>query len=148
MIDVCGGCSRLGKEFSNLYNKVSVLDLNPSFGEIPSNKQGDLIKANFKDIGHHIEPDKYHFMLLNWSFCYINYDDIKRVLPYLHGSLKSIGYMVIKEPILEKNERTPRFCPSGQYLITRPKKEIMYLIQKYFFVMKEQIIRQEEGVDR
>ena len=91
MIDVCSGCSRLGKNFSKLYNKISVLDLNPSFGKIPSYKQGELIKANFKDIGVHIEPNRYHFMLLNWSFCYINYDDIKRVLPFLHRSLKSNG---------------------------------------------------------
>ena len=87
-------------------------------------------------------------MLLNWSFCYINYDDIKRVLSYLYSSLKSDGHMVIKEPVLEKNERVSQLCPSGQYLMTRPKKELMRMLSKYFYVLEKKIIRQDIDIDR
>ena len=148
MIDFCGGSSRCGEDYCKAFNKVSVLDLKPSWGKIPLRKQGTLIKANFKDIGYHIEPDQYDFMLLNWSFCYINYDVIKRVLSYLYSSLKSDGHMVIKEPVLEMNEHVSRLCPSGQYLITRPKKELMRMLSKYFYLVDGKIIRQEKDCDR
>ena len=57
MIDICGGSSRCGENYCKTFNKVSVLDLKPSWGKIPPRKQGTLIKANFKDIGYHIKPD-------------------------------------------------------------------------------------------
>ena len=79
-----------------------------------------MIKANFKDIGDHICPEKYDCFFLNWSFCYINYDDLLKVLPDMHRALKSSGFMIMKEPVLEENETTPRLCPSGQQLLTRP----------------------------
>ena len=56
--------------------------------------------------------------------------------------------MVIKEPVLEKNEHVSRLCPSGQYLMTRPKKELMRMLRKYFYVIEKKIIRQDNDTDR
>ena len=38
MIDICGGSSRCGEDYCKTFNKVSVLDLKPSWGKIPSRK--------------------------------------------------------------------------------------------------------------
>ena len=105
--------SRYGNELCENFDKVSVLDIKPSFGDIPVSKQGELIQSNFKDIGDHIQLDKYDCLYLNWSLCYIRYDDVCKVLPYLHSALKSNDFMIMKEPILESNQKAARLCPSG-----------------------------------
>ena len=100
-----------------------------------------MFKANFKDIGDHIEPNNSDCLFLNWPFCYIGYDDVLKVLPLLHKALKFNGFMIMKEPILENNETVPRLCSTGQQLLTRPMNQLLYEVQKYFCVIKKQVIR-------
>ena len=56
--------------------------------------------------------------------------------------------MIIKEPILEDKEESPRLCPSGQWMLTRPAFEIEYQLLKNFFICHRQDIRQFKEYDR
>ena len=59
VLDLCGGISRCGRMLSEIYKRIDIFDLAPSFGTIPPEKQGRLIKANLKDIGNYLEYQKY-----------------------------------------------------------------------------------------
>lgn len=50
VLDICGGISRCGSILSNMFDKIDVCDLLPSFGQIAPEKQGELITSNLKDI--------------------------------------------------------------------------------------------------
>ena len=56
--------------------------------------------------------------------------------------------MILKEPILEDGQKTPRLCPSGQWLITRSAMEIERQLLKNFTIVKHQDIRQFKKYDR
>ena len=43
VLDICGGIGRNGKLLKHHFNKIDILDLYPSFGQIPKENQGRLI---------------------------------------------------------------------------------------------------------
>lgn len=77
VLDICGGISRCGSILSNLFDEVDVCDLSPSFGNLPSEKQGRLIKSNLKDIGQHIRGRHYDCIFGNWALCYIGFKEME-----------------------------------------------------------------------
>ena len=101
VLDICGGIGRYGKLLKVLFSKIDVLDLKPSFGDIPVLKQGKLMPANLRDIDQHIWYHSYDCIFGNWALCYIGYGAVLKVLACLYMSLKSGVTIVLKEPILE-----------------------------------------------
>ena len=142
VLDICGGIGRYGKLLKVLFSKIDLLDLKPSFGDIPVSKQGKLMPANLRDIDRHISYHSYDCIFGNWALSYIGYEAVSKVLACLYMGLKPGGTMILKETILEEYESTPRLCPTGQWMITRPVRAIEQCLMKNFDIVKSVDIRQ------
>lgn len=59
-----------------------------------------------------------------------------QVLVVLRMSIEHNGSIILKEPILEDNEATPRLCESGQWLLTRDAAEIERHLLDNFYILK------------
>ncbi len=55
--------------------------------------------------------------------------------------------MVLKETILEEDEKEPRLTIEGQYMMVRPVNQIEKWLYKYFTIEKSEDIRQSEEYD-
>ena len=119
-LDLCGGISRCSEILCPLFDMIDVCDLQPSFGDMPQEKRGELIVSNLKDIKYYMEYGEYDVIFGNWALCYIGYQDMVNVIVALYMGLKKNGCLIIKEPILNDDKITPRMCSTGQLLITRP----------------------------
>ena len=147
-MDLCGGMSRCSPILTGLFDTVDVCDLKPSFGDTPPGKRGRLITSNLKDIGEHIQFQKYSCIYGNWALCYLGYQEMVQVLIVLRMSIYDNGSMILKEPILNEGESTPRLCRTGQWLLTRSADEIERHLLDNFFILKRQDLTQVRGVDR
>ena len=58
------------------------------------------------------------------------------MLKQIYKALKTTtGRIILKEPILDKEEKTPRLCPSGQWMIVRPLQELEKWIKLNFVII-------------
>lgn len=141
VLDLCGGISRYGSLLSELYERIDIYDLAPSFGKIPLKKQGRLIEANLKDIGENLGYAEYDCIFGNWALCYIGYQEVQVALAAAYSALKPGGVLILKEPILEDYEESPRLCSSGQWMLTRPAFELEHQLLKNFIICRHKDLR-------
>ena len=146
---MCGGISRFGEVLQELFQTIDVYDLKPNWGNIPINQRGKLITANLKDIKKHLNANYYDCLWGTWALCYINLEDVDKVLAMLFTALKEDGVLVLKEPILNKNRREtiPRICWTGQNMVVRSAAEIEKRLLKNFVIYRYKDIKQREGYD-
>ena len=77
VLDICGGIGRNGELLAEHFEKVDILDLEPSFGSTPPEKYGRLIEANLRDINEYIKETQYDCYFGSWTLCYIGLEDIE-----------------------------------------------------------------------
>ena len=56
--------------------------------------------------------------------------------------------MLLKEPVLEDNEKDARLTPEGQYMMVRQVAQIENWLKKLFIIEKSTYIRQQKEYDR